>query len=79
MQEGKQQTKEGHEMSRTSSDQVIEGRLINGYDYNNQAWVVDGKYVRCGHPESMDCSCFGKIAAGQETVTNGHSLNGMAI
>ena len=64
-------------MSRESGDQIIEGRLINGYDYNNQAWVVDGKYVRCGHKDT-ECSCFGRIAEGQETVTRGHSLNGMA-
>ena len=31
-------------MSRQSNDEIIAGRLINGYDYNNQAWVVDGKY-----------------------------------
>jgi hypothetical protein len=29
------------------------------YDYENQAWVVDGKYIRCGHPDAMDCQCFG--------------------
>jgi hypothetical protein len=37
-------------VSRTSNDEYKDGRLIHGYDYDNQAWVVDGKYVGCGHP-----------------------------
>ena len=31
------------------------------YDYTNQAWTFNGLYVRCGHPESMNCKCFGKL------------------
>lgn len=41
------------------------GELVNGFDYENQAWVVDGLYVNCGHPETMDCNCFGRKHAGQ--------------
>jgi len=36
------------------------------FDYDRQAWVVDGKYVRCAHPQSMKCNCYGRIYAGQE-------------
>ena len=36
------------------------------YDYDNQAWIVDGKYVKCGHPDSMDCKCYGKIHEGEK-------------
>ena len=55
-------------MSRTSTDKYNEkGRLINGYDYNNQAWVKEGEYVRCGHPASMDCHCYGKLHEGENT------------
>lgn len=43
------------------------GRLIDGYDYDKQTWVKAGKYVRCGHPESMDCGCYGRIHAGEAT------------
>lgn len=43
------------------------GRLMNGYDYINQAWVLDGRYIRCGHPETMDCHCYGKDHDGEET------------
>jgi hypothetical protein len=30
----------------------------------NQAWVKDGKYIRCGHPEAMACGCYGREHAG---------------
>lgn len=53
-------------MSRQSMDQFDgQGILLNGFDYANQAWVRDGKYVRCGHPETMDCGCYGKAHAGE--------------
>ena len=55
-------------MSRQSNDEYKEGRLINGYDYTNQAWVLQGKYVRCGHPVSMNCGCYGLTHEGQETT-----------
>lgn len=42
----------------------------NGYDYANQAWVVDGKYIACGHPEFMNCDCFGKVHAGEAVKPN---------
>ena len=35
------------------------------FDYKNQAWVENGVYVRCGHPELMECGCFGRIHAGE--------------
>jgi hypothetical protein len=54
-------------MSRTSTDLYVAGRLMHGYDYDKQAWVVDGKYVECGHPKTMDCRCYGRIHAGEET------------
>lgn len=54
-------------MSRESSDQYINGRLINGYDYTNQAWVLRGVYQACGHPERMQCTCYGKLNAGKQT------------
>ena len=48
-------------MSRTSKDEFdADGYLINGFDYENQAWVRNGRYERCGHPENMKCSCHGR-------------------
>ena len=36
------------------------------YDYDNQAWIVDGKYVKCGHSSTMDCKCYGKEHEGEK-------------
>jgi hypothetical protein len=45
---------------------------MNIYDYKNQAWIEDGRYVRCGHSDSMHCDCYGKLHEGelatQETI-----------
>jgi hypothetical protein len=40
----------------------------SGYDYENQAWYQNGVYVRCGHPESMSCACFGKLHEGERVA-----------
>ena len=51
-------------MSRKSTNEMgKDGRLLNGYDYDRQAWVVDGRYVRCGHPDP--CNCYGKTHEGE--------------
>jgi hypothetical protein len=57
---------------RTSDDVYKGGRLIHGFDYVKQAWVKDGKYLRCGHPDSTDgrpikCGCYGRAHEGEET------------
>lgn len=53
---------------RTTANQYDEtGRLLNGFDYDRQAWALGGRYIRCGHPESMNCDCYGRIHAGEET------------
>ena len=54
-------------MSRTSSDEYRDGRLMNGYDYNHQTWVVNGKYQKCGH-RPMSCCCYGMLHHGEETT-----------
>lgn len=52
---------------RTSADVENErGRLIEGYDYNNQAWVVNGRYVDCSHVYKH-CGCYGRLHKGEET------------
>lgn len=35
-------------MSRESADQYVDGRLMNGFDYDKQQWVIDGKYQHNG-------------------------------
>lgn len=52
-------------MARASEDVYVNGQLVNGFDYTRQAWVVDGFYVRCAHPESMTCGCYGRTHEGQ--------------
>lgn len=38
---------------RTSNNQLSAvGNLLNGFDYTNQAWVIKGVYMPCGHPEA---------------------------
>ena len=35
------------------------------YDYDNQAWIENGSYISCSHPDAMNCTCYGKIHAGE--------------
>ena len=35
------------------------------YDYEHQAWVVAGRYTRCGHPADMPCNCYGRRHEGE--------------
>lgn len=56
----------GEAMSRESKDEyAADGRLLNGYDYVVQAWVLDGHYEPCGH--TTPCRCYGKRHAGEAT------------
>lgn len=43
------------------------------YDYTNQAWVVNGRYIACGHAR-IDCGCWSRKHEGQ-AVLNGVELN----
>ena len=53
-------------MSRTSNDEFdSKGNLLNGFDYTVQAWVKDGRVLRCGHPEALPCGCTGKTFEGR--------------
>ena len=63
---------------RTTSNQydiLNNFNLINGYDYINQAWVIKGIYQKCGHPENMDCNCYGKINQGKKCEVTYEMLN----
>jgi len=53
-------------MSRTSRDEFApDGSLLNGYDYEHQAWVKDGQYIRCAH--LGPCDCYGRIHESEKT------------
>jgi hypothetical protein len=59
-------------MSRESNDLFDRaGRLIQGFDYDRQAWVQHGRYVACGHPAAMRCNCYGRLHAGENTRAGG--------
>ena len=53
---------------RTGSNQYANGFLWSGFDYARQAWVKDGKYLRCGHPQTMNCGCYGKEHEGENVI-----------
>jgi hypothetical protein len=39
---------------------------LNGYDYKNQAYVVNGKYYPCGHAGTKwPCDCYGRLHSGE--------------
>ncbi len=40
-------------MTRLSGDEIRFGHVWNGFDYDLQAWVVDGIIQDCGHPSEM--------------------------
>ena len=61
-------------MSRISKDH-FEGRLIDGYDYNRQVWVKNGRYERCGHPDTMICNCYGREHMGEPTIPEPYGLD----
>lgn len=44
----------------------------NMFDYEKQVFIKDGKYLRCGHPDSMDCKCYGKEHEGETAVITDH-------
>ena len=47
--------------------ETIASRIINGFDYLHQAWVKDGRSVRCGHPDWMECNCYGRLHENEST------------
>ena len=53
------------------------------YVYERQAWVVDGRYDDCGHPEYMECGCYRRLHAGeqasQQTMDRMNRMNRMKL
>lgn len=58
---------QGAKMSRLSTDQMKDGKVLNGFDYDVQAWVRDSVYQDCGHPAEMKARrcCNAHLFAGQ--------------
>jgi hypothetical protein len=36
------------------------------YDYDNQAWVINGLYSDCAHPVDHGCQCYGRLHQGEK-------------
>lgn len=66
-------------MTRVSTNQYKNGILFNGYDYANQAWVANGVYVDCGHPEFLQCTCYGRQHAGEKAEVKSPCCNDFVI
>jgi len=59
-------------MARQSENVVdASGIIVDGFDYDRQVWIKDGRYVACGHPETMACGCFGRAHAGVQAMATG--------
>ena len=59
-------------MTRESGDDYgPDGALRNGYDYTRQAWVRDGRYIRCGHIAL--CDCYGRTHEGERVAIPSHN------
>lgn len=56
--------------SRGREIDAITGRLLNGFDYQRQAWVKDGRFMDCGHVPKHT-TCYGARHAGEETTGSG--------
>ena len=52
---------------RHSRNEYKNNKLHNGYDYKNQCWVTNGLIEKCGHPEEMECDCYGRTHQGEQT------------
>jgi hypothetical protein len=56
-------------MSRTSNNYYEDDRLIAGFDYKVQAWVMNGVYMDCGHPRKGETyRTWGEPEAPKETL-----------
>jgi hypothetical protein len=55
---------------KTTNNEYLAGRLFNGFDDVQEAWVIHGRYVRCNHPTKMQCQCYGRLHEGEKTVSS---------
>jgi len=59
-------------MSRLSTNEIVNGHLKNGYDYQLQCWVLNYIIQDCGHPEGnlsqtgIPCHCNGRKFKNQD-------------
>jgi len=56
--------------SLTRQSQYIRFGMVSLFDYKHQAWTRNGLYVACGHPEAMECGCYGRLHAGEPVAAD---------
>jgi len=63
---------------RTSTDQLKNGIVWNGFDYTLQVWVLEGIIQNCGHPQNMSKGhgcCNARTLHGRKiSETQGHEV-----
>ena len=56
---------QGHDQILRSCVELRGTTPTNGYDYDNQAGIVDGVYQDCNHPITQTCDCYGRKHKGE--------------
>lgn len=57
-----------------------EDRDAAWFDYDRQTWVVNGKYVRCGHRANPPtCNCYGRLHEGETAPPEAIETNAVTI
>lgn len=51
---------------RQGQNEMQAGVIKNGFSYTHQTWIKDFIVQRCGHPQQMNCQCFGKKHEGEQ-------------
>ena len=58
------------EMSKMSAQKPVNEPREIQFDYDNQAWIINGVYQNCNHPASMarqcEASCYGRMHQGEK-------------
>jgi hypothetical protein len=62
----KNSVEKGANLMRLSTNQMRDGKLWNGYDYELQAWVLAGVYQDCGHTDALRLEWGGQCCAAHE-------------
>lgn len=56
-------------MSRNSNDELDStGQVLNGFDYDLQVWVEDGRVMDCGHKVLSRCGCAARKYKGWKLI-----------
>lgn len=62
------------QIEKASTNNIVVSPAGNGFDYRNQAWIEDGRYMPCSHPKP--CTCYGTKHELEPVliIWNGHDI-----